>query len=248
MRRILISRPAEERTHALLDRLNEMGWRPIHLPLLECSERRERIPAPARYDLLICASLRAARIFLRLTRARELPRCIGPGRRTADFLRERGVTVVHPERAVGSEAMLALPELQHPKGRRVLLLCGTSGRGLLETELRRRGAQVDKLMLYDCRPCHYAAADWRQAAPLDAVWITSGELLTALNENIRKNKLAWLHRSALILAGDRLVKLAEKLPFRQCIGLRDADNETLLEYISTVDGHIWQNEKRHGLP
>lgn len=72
---------------------------------------------------------------------------VGPG--TARALRERGVDQVRiPDDGADSEAILRLPELLSPAGKRVVIFAGVGGRTHLPDTLRSRGADVAVVEIY----------------------------------------------------------------------------------------------------
>lgn len=72
---------------------------------------------------------------------------VGPG--TARALREHGVAGVRlPDDGADSEAILRLPELVSPEGKRVVIFAGVGGRSHLPDTLRSRGAEVTVVEIY----------------------------------------------------------------------------------------------------
>src|SRR5690606_17336275 len=99
---------------------------------------------------------------------------VGPG--TAAVLEKHGLHVSFPTTATNSEALLALPELQHIDGMKALIVRGSGGRELIAETLRGRGASVDYAELYLRAVPTYDAAALRElvrnAAP-SAVVVSS---------------------------------------------------------------------------
>lgn len=106
---------------------------------------------------------------------------VGPG--TARTLQEQGVSGVVTPDGQDSEALLALPQLQHVAGKRVMIVRGVGGRALLADTLAARGVQVHFMECYRrVRPQADAApllARW-QAGGIDAVTVASAETLDNL--------------------------------------------------------------------
>lgn len=72
---------------------------------------------------------------------------VGPG--TARALRAHGVAGVRlPDDGADSEAILRLPELVSPEGKRVVIFAGEGGRSHLPDTLRSRGAEVTVVEIY----------------------------------------------------------------------------------------------------
>jgi len=88
---------------------------------------------------------------------------IGAGSRRE--LERRGVPgVLAPGEGADSEALLALPELQHMQGKRVVIFRGGAGRPLLGNALAQRGASVEYA------ECYRRARPDSDPAPLLALW------------------------------------------------------------------------------
>ncbi|MDR5899309.1 uroporphyrinogen-III synthase [Halomonas vilamensis] len=111
-----------------------------------------------------------------------------------------------------SEALLALPSLQHVDQQNVLIVAGEGGRTLLADTLSARGANVTRASVYRRV---YGPPDDRAQARLTqgnyrALIVTSGEQLQHLAK--------WCDQAALnqplIVSSRRLATLAETLGFR----------------------------------
>lgn len=204
---------------------------------MDCSFLVVEFPPLERYDLLICVSLRAAEALAHQEQKTQLP-IMAPGERTAAYLGSCGFVASCPRAGVGSEAILACSELEKIADKKILLIAGKQGRGLLKEELIKRGAQVDELTVYECRPCYYSLARWQEAAPLNLIWVTSERILMALRQNIVKNQLNWLYQVRLLVGSERLARLARALPFHQSAGLANTYNETLIDYL--CGNELWQ--------
>lgn len=109
------------------------------------------------------------------------------GAATAHALQQFGVPAAAPADA-RSEGLLALPALQQVHGKRILLVTGDGGRGLLERELAARGATVQRLAGYRriavATPppalTDFVAAITTGQAPAGAALVTSVEALQNL--------------------------------------------------------------------
>ena len=139
--------------------------------------------------------------------------CVGRG--TADILHQQlGVRVRVPEAQHNedtSEALLALPSLQHVEEQKILIVAGKGGRDLLADTLRARGAHVTRASVYQR---HYQPPDLSGIARLEsgnfrALIVTSGEQLQHLAK--------WCNQAALnqplIVSSRRLATLAAELGF-----------------------------------
>jgi len=117
------------------------------------------------YDLVVFISPSAVRIAL-ATQPPWPPRlaaAVGPGTRR-ELERASARAIIAPTGAADSEALLALPEMQNLRGKRVLIVRGEGGRGLLADSLTARGAVVEHAV------CYRRAKPTADAAPLVAAW------------------------------------------------------------------------------
>ncbi|MEN7430943.1 uroporphyrinogen-III synthase [Chromobacterium sp. TRC.1.1.SA] len=185
MTRVLAARPLAQ-CAGLLGKLRAEGWQAEHLPLMEIEPLPAALAAlprqAAQADALFWVSPSAidaawpALAGLDLSGKRLA--CVGAAsaKRLADL---SGLPVLHPAAGSDSEALLALPELADVSGQRWLIVRGEGGRALLADTLAARGAGVEVAEVYRRVD---GAPDWTafDAAPPDAVIITSGEMVEQL--------------------------------------------------------------------
>ena len=145
---VLVTRP-EQQAMPLCRLLEAQGAHTLRLPAIEIKpigDRREtaaQLGALEDFDLIIFASANAVRFGAALLdQKRDLMlAAIGPA--TARALNQAGYRVRCSRRDPSTpKGLLRHPRLEHPAGRRILLIKGSNGRPLLEQELARRGAQV----------------------------------------------------------------------------------------------------------
>lgn len=152
---------------------------------------------------------------------------VGPG--TKRELQQRGIpAVIAPEAGADSEALLALQELRHMDGKRVLILRGEGGRELLGDTLKSRGAQVEYAECYrrlrpDADPAPLLAA-WARGA-VHAVTVSSGESLANLFAVLGARGEAPLRETPLFVPHDRVAASAARLGVREAIVAGPADDE-----------------------
>lgn len=88
----------------------------------------------------------------------DLP-CVGMGRASNDAIKEQGWTLLSPDddekESLTSEEMLETSWAMRVEGKRVLLVKGEMGRGLLVDRLRAGGALVEPVTLYRREPVSY---------------------------------------------------------------------------------------------
>jgi uroporphyrinogen-III synthase len=145
---VLVTRP-EQQAMPLCRLLEIQGASTLRLPAIDIQalgNRREtaaRVGALENFDVIVFTSANAVRFGASLLdQKRDL--CLAAlGPATARALNQSGYRVdLQPDEAFDSEGLLRHPRLEHPAGRRILIIKGAGGRDYLERELTRRGAQV----------------------------------------------------------------------------------------------------------
>src|ERR1700688_4682573 len=143
---VLVTRP-ELQAMPLCRLLETQGAITLRLPAVEITSFGDRRALAAQlgaledFDLLIFSSANAVRFGASLLdQKRDLTlAAIGPA--TARALNLAGYRVaVQPRESFDSEGLLLHPRLEHPAGRRILIVKGVGGRPLLEQERGRAGA------------------------------------------------------------------------------------------------------------
>ena len=249
MTTVLVTRPSSDSCEQLITALQNRGYKTISLPLIKI-EHIEDVVAPeiSNYDYLVCISINAAERLTQLLSNKngksmkerplekaliDAPRCFAPGNATAKYLASHGARggTFSPCNDIGAKAMLEMSEWGDVHGKKILVVCGEGGGELPEQELSKRGANVDKLLLYKTKPIAYCENNWLVAGKVDYIWATSGSILNNMRNNIERNNTTELLLSKIIVAGSRLYELAQELGFSNVIALPNASNSTLLDYL-----------------
>jgi len=145
---VLVTRP-EQQAMPLCRLLEMQGATTLRMPAVEIKafgKRRDiaaKLGALEEFDLIVFTSSNAVRFGVPLLdQKRDLTlAAIGPA--TARALNQAGYRVaVQPQEGFDSQSLLKHPRLEHPAGRRILIIKGSNGRPFLEQELVQRGAQV----------------------------------------------------------------------------------------------------------
>ena len=197
---VLVTRPVRQAA-GLVRRLAALGAAPVAWPAIVIlppadADALARVQATLdRYDIAIFVSANAAEFGvgdpLRWP-ASLAPFAPGPG--TAEALAAVGIGNARvPATTFDSEGVLALPELEDVRGKRVVVFRGDGGRETLGDTLRARGASVDYVACYRrAAPSPSAAASLvatLRERPIHAITITSSEgldnLLDALGSGAR---------------------------------------------------------------
>ena len=161
------------------------------------------------------------------------PRYYAIGAATARAIRQRGA---EPEACDGhtmdSEALLALPPLQKPRGERVIIFRGQGGRPLIGETLAARGARLDYCELYR-RLLPAAAEDalrkYRQAP--GAITLHSGETLENFHRAlgaVDTSQRPALRECPLILPSQRVADSARALGFPNVFAAANAGDIAML--------------------
>ncbi|MDX7786559.1 uroporphyrinogen-III synthase [Aeromonas caviae] len=232
----LVVRPAAQ-ANQLVQMLRQRGHAPLCCPLLET---RPGCDLPhlgdmlQEADLVIAVSMHAvhfAHYFL-LQTGQTWPHIdyFAVGQASADAFAEVGIQALCPADP-RSEGLLALPALQGVSGRRVLILRGNDGRDLIARTLASRGALVHYCATYER---HYPDLDgdaltrhW-QAAGLDSLLITSGELLQRLLALVPGPQHPWLYDRLLVVPSPRVAEMAEGAGFTRIVIAQGASNQALV--------------------
>ena len=192
---VLVTRP-EQQAMPLCRLLEIQGASTLRLPAVDIKpigNRREtaaQLGALAEFDVIIFTSANAVRFGASLLdQKRDLTlAAIGPA--TARALNHAGYRVaVQPPSpgAFDSESLLQHPRLEHPAGRRILIIKGSGGRPFLEEELARRGAYVIAADVYQRVPTTPSPAVL--AALLASFTAGSVQVITATSLEIAGNLL-----------------------------------------------------------
>lgn len=155
---VVLTRPRAQ-CEAIASALEERGARVIVFPALDIvpvelsAESRAALASAPAASLAIFVSANAAEHGVAAARAAGPwpPRLAvaGVGQATAAALRDAGfASVIAPPSGFDSESLLACPELQDVRGRRILVFRGVGGREHLRATLEARGASVAYVECY----------------------------------------------------------------------------------------------------
>jgi len=215
---VLVTRPEQQAT-PLCRLLESAGALALRLPVIDirpaadASGLRLAVGAIEAFDLVIFTSANAVRFGSPLLDKRRdvMLAAIGPA--TARALGEAGYRVaVSPRGGFDSESLLLHPVLAHPAGRRILLIKGTNGRNLLETQLTHRGAQVVVADVYKRELASHSAATLEAlegefaAGRIQVVTATSVEIAAGLLDIATPALRRDLDRVHWLVPGDRVAQ------------------------------------------
>lgn len=213
---VLVTRP---RTQAgeLVEAIEAQGGRAYCFPVLEIAPFDEldisnsisRLETP---DIVIFVSRNAVEHGIKFTGHGRIA-VIGPA--TAQAVRAAGRVVdIQPAAGYDSEHLLEEEAMQDVAGKHVRIIRGRNGRELLADELKKRGAVVEYLSVYDRRlPRASAEAladlerNWRQGL-IDVVTVMSVQSLINLIELLPDWCAAQLEDTPLVTPAGRVIKEA----------------------------------------
>jgi uroporphyrinogen-III synthase len=225
---VLVTRPAA-RGLDLGRAIEAAGGSVVYFPVLEIQSRdfsvldeeQAKLPPP---DIAIFVSSNAVRFGLRYVPAGGVRiAAIGPATRAA--IESEGRTVdIYPGNRFDSEHLLQHPELQQVKGKAVRIVRADSGRELLATTLRERGARVDYISAYRRLPkrisddeLHELERTWR-AGQIQYVTVMSVATLESLWSVLPDSCRSLLPETPLVTPSERVIQTAsERIPGIQAI-------------------------------
>lgn len=227
-RAVLVTRPAHQ-AGQLAELIEAAGGKAVLFPVLEILEAADvgminaLIDRLDEFDLAIFISPNAVNKAMNLIRGRrELPaglKIAAVGRGSSKELKRYGIAeIIAPQAQFDSEHLLALPEMQHVAGKRIIIFRGEGGRELLGDTLAARGAQIEYAECYRRGKPDASAAGllylWARGE-LHAVSVTSTEGLRNLFEMVGKLGREWLKKTPLFVPHARIAEAARELGVKQ---------------------------------
>ncbi len=186
---MIVTRPARQ-AGAFAHKIGVLGARPIVFPAIVILPPADTAPlaaahaALAQYAGAIFVSANAAEYGVPQTPWPAGVQAFAPGPGSAAALTDLGVPGVHfPGERHDSEGLLALPALTDPRGKRIVIFRGDTGRNVLGDTLRARGATVDYVCCYRRVPPSAGVAgfaDLLRRGDAHALTLTSSEGATNL--------------------------------------------------------------------
>lgn len=153
---------------------------------------------------------------------------IGPG--TENTLKTLSLSVNYrPEKNFNSDGLLALPALQNPKQKKILICQGENGCLSLISLLKKRGADVNILNLYQRQCPQLIKNNIPKQNEVDVIICTSNTGLKNLLSLLQPDWHDALFDKQLLVISPRIAKFAEKLGFVKAPLISDnASNEAIL--------------------
>lgn len=224
-KRIIVTRPSGQ-AEGLAELIRQAGGEALKVPAIEIRPLADSAPFQSvaerldSFDLAIFVSRHAVQSALDLL-SRPWPahlRVATVGRGSRAALEKHGfASVIAPPAQSDSEGLLALPELDQVRGKRIVIFRGDAGRQLLGDELGKRGADVEYVACYRRVLPEGAelARVWAQG--VDAVTVSSGEGLANFLRMLGEDATAKLARVALFVPHPRVAEEAARRGLERAI-------------------------------
>jgi uroporphyrinogen-III synthase len=241
-KRILVTRP-EQQAHNLISLIEQHGGQAIAFPTLEILPTKnlhalkQQLENLKTYQWLIFISANAVNFAVQANSGKiqdfKLLKIAAVGKATAKTLESVGLSVdVVPETGFNSEALLTLPALQNLQNQRLLIVRGVGGRETLADELKKRGATVDYLEVYqrsipnaDDKTARVQALLEQQQ--LEIITITSGDALQNLVTMLSSHIDLLIHVT-LVVVSERIKQIAQSIGFKNIVVSSSPDDMAIL--------------------
>ncbi len=247
-RRILVTRPAD-RASAFAQLLEAAGAAVVRLPTVVLQPLRDerRIHAAlrelARYHWLLFTSTEGVDQFMRhvhhahgTTRVLRHLKIGAIGTKTAEAIERHGLGVACVPKAFHQEGLLKALRRYAWRRQRVLVPRALQARMVLPEQLRRWGAQVDVLPLYEAQPAPGLRAHVRRLLrqePMDVVTFTSSQCVEHfLHAVTAPERRRLLRRAAVASIGPVTSRTARALGLRVTIEPPEATIPAFVEAIT----------------
>ena len=244
----VVTRPAQQAT-GMIALLQGCGAEVLAFPTLDIVPKallpgeRAMVENLSAYQHIICVSANAATLGLEIL-SDYWPQwpvdlkwfAVGPA--TAEAMAGWGLEVITPEASPDSDSLLAMSELQSIEEQKILIVRGVGGRELLAEGLRKRGAQIDYLEVYErkipsCSPD--TLLEFIDTRPEALIITTSGESIRNLL-HIADGFDTRVKSHPLLVVSERTVKFAHSLGFKDVYNAKGASNQSILKAIISISG------------
>lgn len=241
---VLVTRPAHQAEH-LVQLIEQAGGKAIRFPTLaiagvdDVDEIKTIFQRLDSYQCVIFVSVNAVNFALRANGG-KIPSSksvvfAAIGGSTAQALINADLVVdLVPKQDFNSEALLAMPEMQHISGQRMLIVRGQGGREELANKLRERGAKVDYLPVYKRiipQVDNISNLSYLIENGLNVITITSGEALQNLVLMAGDQHATAIREVPLVVVSDRIRCLAADLGFNRIAVTQSPSDSAILETV-----------------
>jgi len=211
--------------------LGEAGYLPrigsvIRIAAVPALVTRQTLEAYSVFIFVSAAAVRLAPGISSCLKEFEKPVIYAIGPETRRQLAHLGLSSTSSESA-DSEGLLSLNDLQNIDGKRILIVCGTGGREILQQQLQDRGAVVDRAEVYQRLA---AEVTLENTGEIDAVIISSGDGLKFFLEL----DTGLPDRVPLLLPSRRVAKQARMAGVKDIIVCEGASSEAVLNKLDAL--------------
>jgi|SaaInl5LU_22_DNA_1037371.scaffolds.fasta_scaffold07618_4 uroporphyrinogen-III synthase len=235
--RVLITRPAAQGA-ALAERLNALDFETNLVPLLEIVPLELKDPvniAPT----IIFISANAVRCALPSLRDLGIDlstkNIFAMGPATAQAIQQMGLSVELAEAGFRSEDLLQKLQGIQTTDKKVTIICGMGGRGLLQDGLQAMGYQVNRLEVYRRMPAagvQSALLNIEENKRPDIISLMNQESLKLLHQYIGELDLDSWKSIPVVVPSSRIDKTANDLGFLQVFCQLDPTESSLIDFLT----------------
>ena len=242
---VLVTRPRAQ-ADELVRAIEAEGGVARCFPVLEIRpfdalDIRNSVARLGKPDIVVFISRNAVEYGIEYTDGGDIA-VIGPA--TARAVRDAGRVVdIRPEHGYDSEHLLAEERLRDVAGKRVRIVRGGDGRELLADELKKRGATVEYLSVYERRLPEVSADE---LADLEACWRAGGiDVVTVMSVQSLHNLVTLLPRwcarrledTPLVTPAGRVIKEAlERFPASRPVLASGPGADDMVQAIIAIQG------------
>lgn len=206
--RVLVTR-ARAQASELADQIEALGGEPCEFPVIETQEPsepaavealRERLQDAEQYQWIMFTSVNGVDYFYRWLREFHIDirrfhgaRIAAVGPKTAEALKQRGLTVEELPVKFHAEGLLEKLEAELKPGERVLLPRGDLAREVLPRELKAKGLVPTEIDVYEtvlAESQDELALEWIREKNIHMITFTSSSTVTNLLEVLKRRGIA----------------------------------------------------------
>lgn len=233
--KVLVTRPQTQAT-VLSDLIAAQGGIAISFPVITIKKLATAVQADSKLSdaaMIIFVSRNAVNYFI--ADLANTIQCVAIGKGTAEAMQEKGLRVdLQPEKAIGSEGLLAIPELEDVSGKKIIIVRGKGGRELLADTLIARGATISYIEVYE--RCIASPSEEQCGAALlaDTIVCTSVAGVTNLKQ-LLENKFETVLIKPLVVLSERIKQHAISLGFKQVNVSADASDQAIMQRLMEME-------------
>ncbi len=256
-KRVVITRP-EAQSGPWSQQLQAKGYETVAVPVLEIAPVEDDAQIQALKDNVLALDDYAVLIFVSQNAVEfgfnwiedywpQFPTgltCLAVGAKTEQAMAQRlaklGIPAQNMKEAnsrMDSEALLALPCLQHVSDTKVLIFRGVGGRTKLYESLQARGAKVKHCELYRRlvpRTAEQQLRDIHLKPGQDIVTLFSGESLQNFDALLGKTLIEAWEELAIVVPSQRVANMAIAMGYRNVTRAENATEDEMLQAIKGI--------------